>query len=218
MRPFSALAGVIAASLLAACQPTGEGPEPAQTPAPETTAVGTPGSLAEDMPQPPAGAPEPQPPGEPENSARAALPLPGSLPTPTPASPVPHIYMALQPDGVGMPVSAIFAIDAARDNTPSDDPAIRLTPENGLCNPQEMRSYSFPAEAAAAPVVSEADQAKGLTVPTLPAFMAVAVTDKMLATGLATDREQTRALNICTRKLWEELVLSENQAFLPTGQ
>jgi hypothetical protein len=153
------------------------------------------------------------------DGAIAVLPVPaGALPAPPPATPVPHIYLALQPDGEGKPISAIFAIDAARDNTPSDDPAIRLTPENGLCNPQEMRSYTFPREAAEAPVVSETQQAQGLTAADLPAFLAVSVTDRMLATGLASNREQTRALNICTRKLWEELVLSENQAALAAGQ
>ena len=48
-----------------------------------------------------------------------ALPAP-ALPEQTspPAPPVPHIYMALQPGGAGGQVSAVFAIDAARDNTP----------------------------------------------------------------------------------------------------
>lgn len=153
----------------------------------------------------------------PANAAAAALPVPqpGAPPTrsplPTPSGPVPHIYMALQPGGEGMPISAIFAIDAARDNTPSDDQAIRLTPKNGKCNPQEMRSFNFPPEYAAAPVATEADRARGLTAADLPAFMAVSVTDMMIARGLASDREQTRALNICTRKLWEELVLAENR-------
>jgi hypothetical protein len=208
MRPskrlLAAVAGLIAASLLSACLlPGGDGEvaEPAQSPTPEVAAD----VIAEDTP-------ESQSPVESSNAATAALPLPGALPTPVPVTPVPHIYMALQPDGEGKPISAIFAIDAARDSTPSDDPAIRLTPEYGRCNPHEMRSYTFEAEAAAAPVASEADQVRGLTVAKLPAFMAIAVTDKMLATGLATTREQTRALNICTRKLWEELVLSENEA------
>ena len=202
-RLLAAMAGLIAASLLSACLLPGDGEvaEPAQSPTPEVTTD----VIAEDTP-------ESQSSAQSSNDATAALPLPGALPTPVPVTPVPHIYMALQPDGEGKPISAIFAIDAARDNTPSDDPAIRLTPESGRCNPHEMRSYTFPAEAAAAPVASEADQLQGLTVAKLPAFMAVAVTDKMLATGLATDREQTRALNICTRKLWEELVLSENEA------
>jgi hypothetical protein len=40
----------------------------------------------------------------------------------------------------------------------------------------------------------------------------------MLADGLVNDREETRALNICTRKLWERLVLGETQAALTAGQ
>ncbi|MHA1529121.1 MAG: hypothetical protein ACTSVG_08870 [Alphaproteobacteria bacterium] len=123
---------------------------------------------------------------------------------------MPHIYLALQPGGAGREVSAVFAIDAARDNTPSDDPAVRLTPENGLCNPQEMRSYNFPPEDATRPVVSEAEQAQGLTPHDLPAFMAISVTERMLSLGLASDREQTRALNVCTRKLWERLMVAGN--------
>ena len=125
--------------------------------------------------------------------------------------------MTLQSDGAGSPVSVVFAIDAARDNTPSDDPAVRLTPENGRCNPQEMRSFTFPPQDAAQPVVSEAQQAQGLTAANLPAFMAVSVTDMMLERGLASDREQTSALNICTRKLWEQLVLSQAGGALAAG-
>lgn len=189
-RPLQGLAGLlIAATLLSACETTDTAPATAEPPAPQAPSV-----------------------------AGLLLPVPGTAPTPAPAAPVPHIYMTLQPDGEGKPISAIFAIDAARDNTPSDDPAIRLTPENGLCNPQEMRSFDFPPDAAAAPVATEADQARGLTAADLPAFMAVSVTDRMLESGLAADREQTRALNICTRKLWEELVLSENRAVVPAGQ
>ena len=183
--------GLIAAALLAACQTSGEAP-------PETPAQTGPT----------------QPPAPETPAASPALPAP-ALPTLPP--PVPHIYLALQSDGAGRPVSAVFAIDAARDNTPSDDPAVRLTPENGLCNPQEMRSYDFPPEDAARPVVSEAEQAEGLTARDLPAFMAVSVTNKMLSLGLADEREQTRALNVCTRKLWERL-LAGDAADLVAGQ
>jgi len=183
--------GLIAAALLAACQTSGEAP-------PETPAQTGPT----------------QPPTPETPAASAPLPAP-ALPTLPP--PVPHIYLALQSDGAGRPVSAVFAIDAARDNPPSDDPAVRLTPENGLCNPQEMRSYDFPPEDAARPVVSEAEQAEGLTARDLPAFMAVSVTNKMLSLGLADEREQTRALNVCTRKLWERL-LAGDAADLVAGQ
>ena len=167
---------------------------PAPAPAPATDSAQT--ALAT--------APEPQP-------APAAPLLP-------PAPPVPHIYLSLQSGGASGAVSAVFAIDAARDHTPSDDPAVRLTPEAGLCNPQEMRNYNFPAEDAARPVVSETEQEEGLTARDLPAFMAVSVTDRMLSLGLASEREQTRPLNVCTRKLWERLVASGNQPGLVAGQ
>ena len=173
-------AAALLAALLAACQITGETP-------PNTAAQAEPA-------QPPA----------PDSAALPAPALPALPP------PVPHIYLALQSDGAGRPVSAVFAIDAARDHTPSDDPAIRLTPENGLCNPQEMRNYDFAPEDAARPVVGETEQTQGLTARDLPAFMAFSVTERMLSLGLAREREQTRALNICTRKLWERLVLAEN--------
>lgn len=194
MRSLAGLAGsIIAAALLTACQTTGDEPAAAEPAAPP---------VAE---SPQAEAPAVDDPAQ-DDTITATLPQPGALPPP-----IPHIYLALQPGGEGRPTSVIFAIDTARDSTPSDDQAIRLTPENGLCNPQEMRNYNFPPEYAAAPVTSEADQNRGLTAADLPAFMAVSVTDTMLARGLASDREQTRALNICTRKLWEELVLAENQ-------
>ena len=188
MQRAARLAGPVAAALLAAllaaCQITGE--------------------------TPPNTAPQAEP-AQPPAPESAALPAP-ALPALPP--PVPHIYLALQSDGAGRPVSAVFAVDAARDNTPSDDLAVRLTPENGLCNPQQMRSYDFPPADAARPVASEAEQAQGLTASRLPDFMAVIVTERMLERGLASDREETSALNICTRKLWEDLVLAENQPLL----
>ena len=90
MRLLAATAGLIAASLLSACLLPGDGEvaEPAQSPTPEVTTD----IIAEDTP-------ESQSPAELSNAATAALPLPGALPTPVPVVPVPHIYMALQPDG-----------------------------------------------------------------------------------------------------------------------
>ena len=182
-------AAALLATLLTACQTTDQ-----------TTG---------DTPPDTAAQAQPAPPPAPETTALPAPARPEQASPP--ARPVPHIYMALQSGGAGRVVSAVFAIDAARDNTPSDDPAVRLTPADGLCNPQEMRSYDFPPQDAARPVVSEAEQAEGLTARDLPAFMAVSVTDKMLSLGLARDREATRALNVCTRKLWERLLLTGNQ-------
>ncbi len=187
------IGGLPAAALLAACQTTGEAPP---DPAPDT----------------PVQAEPTQPPALDFAAASAALPAPALPP------PVPHIYLALQSGGAGGTVSAVFAIDAARDHTPSDDPAMRITPEGGRCNMQEMRSYNFPPEDAASPVVNETEQAQGLTAGRLPDFMAFIVTERMLERGLASDREDTSALNICTRKLWERLLAVGNQPGLAAGQ
>ena len=199
MRLVAGIAGFVLAGLLTACQTTGDSPRDSSGDTP--------------------------PEAEPAEPVIAALPAPETAPDPAPSAappppsqPVPHIYMAVQPGNAGGPVSAIFAIDMARDNTPSNDQAIRLTPENGQCNPQEMRSFTFPPDSAAAPVTGEAEQAQGLTVLNLPDFMAVSVTNAMLEHGLASDRQGTRALNICTRKLWERLIVAENRAMLPAGQ
>ncbi len=186
-------AAALLAALLAGCQITGQTTGEALPETPTITAA----------PAPPAPPPAPEPP-----AASSALPVPAQ-----PAQ-VPHIYLALQSAGAGATVSAIFAIDSARDHPPSDDPAMRITPENGLCNPQERRSYDFGPQDAARPVAGEAEQAQGLTAGRLPDFMAVIVTERMLERGLASDREETSALNICTRKLWEDLVLAENQPLL----
>ena len=121
----------------------------------------------------------------------------------------PHVYMALQPDAPG-PLSLVFAIDAQRDNTPGDDPAIRLTPEDGKCNPQELRRYDFPPDAAARPVFGPDEAAAGITARDLPNFMAMAVTSEMLRQGLIEEVEESKPQNVCTRKLWERMILNES--------
>jgi hypothetical protein len=235
------------AALLAACRLAGDAPEPAATTT-EITAENAeaeamrradgPGLPWPEMPEPETTeiettetetteteATEPETPdltAAEEGTEVAAAPAPEAADpaAPPPSNPAPHVYMSLQPGGGG-PLSVVFTIDSARDGTPSDDPAIRLTPDGGLCNPQEMRHYNFPPADAARPVVTEADQAQGLTAARLPEFMAVAVTERMLADRLATDREETRALNICTRKLWERLIVAENSPAsepAPAGQ
>lgn len=186
------LAGLVAAALLAACETTIEKPAPAGDTAPAGDG-GT--ATASDVSANPATE---------TTSAAGTPPVDGPS-----APPVPHIYLALQPGGTGRPVSAVFAIDAARDGNPSDDPAIRLTPEAGRCNPQEMRRYDFPPEATT-PVVSEPEQARGLTPQDLPRFLAAAVTGRLIDAGLAAEPEDTRPLNVCTRKLWERLVVARN--------
>jgi hypothetical protein len=192
---LAGLAGLAATALLAACQNVGEPADPA-------VVTQTPPDSQTQLPEPtPGQTPDPA-------DASSTLPEPETQP---PANPVPHIYLSFQLDNTSTLVSAIFAIDVARDNTPSDDPAIRLSPEDGSCNPQEMRKYDFPPKDAAAPVVGDTEQAQGLTATDLPDFLAATVTEAMLNRGLAITREDTRALNICTRKLWESLVLAENR-------
>ena len=191
-RPALLAALLLTALTLAACQH--QDPE---APAPEQTEPLDPATIA------------PLPVAKPDLTS--LLPIPGK-------GEVPHIYMALQDEGDGKPVSAVFAIDAARNNTPSDDRAVRLTPDAGLCNPQEMTRFDFPPEYAAKPMVSEIEQAEGLTVLDLPAYMAISVTNEMLSLGLAAEPEETRPLNVCTRKLWERLVLTENSGALTSGQ
>lgn len=122
----------------------------------------------------------------------------------------PHIYMALQPGDAGA-VSVVFAIDARRDNTPGDDPAIRLTPEGGQCNPQELRRYAFPPENAGKPVFGPAEVAAGISARDLPSFMAMSVTAEMLRRGLVKDAEESKPQNVCTRKLWERMIVNESQ-------
>lgn len=118
------------------------------------------------------------------------------------AAEAPHIYMAIQPDG-SRPISVIFAIDESRDNTPSNDPAIRLTPEAGDCNPQPLQRFDFPPPYGEAPVFSGDQILRGIPGERLPEFMAVAVTDEIVSRGLVTDREDTWPHNVCTRKFWE---------------
>lgn len=187
--PVRTLAALAGAGLLAACGaagPADEGPVPSAG----TEALPVPGTA------PASGA---------ATGQATALPATGD----PAAAPIPHIYLALQPGSAGRPHSVVFAIDAARDGSPSDDAAIRLTPENGNCNPQEMRRYDFPPDAV--PVVSEAEQSRGLTARDLPAFLAAEVTGRMIDAGIAAEAEDTRPLNVCTRKLWESLVVAENR-------
>lgn len=133
------------------------------------------------------------------------------------AASVPHIYMAVQPDRGG-PVSVIFAIDRSRDNTPSDEPAIRITPEQtdpdrGQCKPQELRYFNFPRESAERPVYGPDEASRGIGPKDLPGFMATAVSQQMIERGIADELEQTRPQNVCTRKLFEQTIVAAN-----TGQ
>ncbi|MGF1501251.1 MAG: hypothetical protein ACFBSD_05505 [Paracoccaceae bacterium] len=145
--------------------------------------------------------PEPGTPDPDAEPRRAPLERPASG---GPAEPVPHIYMSLQP--LGDTVAVVFAIDAARDNTPNDDPAIRIAPENNACNPQELARYTFPEDDAARPIFAEREAGRDVTAAVLPNYLAIEVSTAMLRRGLAGDPEETKPQNVCTRKLWEQLV------------
>ena len=123
------------------------------------------------------------------------------------ANAAPHIYMVLQPDPSG-PLSVIFAIDAQKNDTPQDDPAIRITPEDGKCNPQDLARFNFPKDQIK-PVFGPDQAFAGITARDLPNFMAMAVTAAMLDRGLITEVDQSKPQNVCTRKLWEQLTVNE---------
>lgn len=147
---------------------------------------------------------------EPQQQQQAAAPQSDGLQNEvTGADDAPRIYMTLQPDPSG-PTSIVFAIDQARDNTPLNDPAIRLTPEEGQCNPQELRGYPFPLGSARRPVFGPQEVRSGVTARELPNFMAMAVTSEMLRQGLAVQPQDTQPQNVCTRKLWEQLIVNQS--------
>ncbi|MEL6220843.1 MAG: hypothetical protein AAFR79_20720 [Pseudomonadota bacterium] len=159
--------------------------------------------------EPPVAATPAKPPAVPQ--AADILPTPGGAPAPAAPQPqpdAPEIYMALQKDNADI-VSVIFAIDEARDNTPSDDPAIRITPEGGLCNPQQLRRFEFPGLYAARPVYSRLEAERPVEADQLPSFLATTVTTEMVRQGLARTPDDTRPQNMCTYLLWERLVYAD---------
>lgn len=194
-----ALMGVL---LLAACD-TAPPPPQAAAPAPSATAAAPQLSL----PTPTGALPAPNPGAAPSTAGPIGV-VPDQ---------VPSVYMAVQAGKSG-PASIIFAIDASKDNTPSDDTAIRITPEAGKCNPQELKRFTFPAQYAKRPVFSIEEAKRGIGAPELPKFMAMAVTSEMLRLGIAAEPQATQPQNVCTRKLWEQLVLAQNQSAAATGQ
>lgn len=121
----------------------------------------------------------------------------------------PHIYMALQRDAGG-PTSVILAIDASRDNTPSDDPAVRITPDNGACNPQQLRWYEFPAARARRPIYGPEEAGRGVTARELPDYLAMAVTSEMMAAGLIEEPDESKPQNVCTRKLMQRMIIDRS--------
>ncbi len=174
-------------------------------------ALGACAGVSEDpAPQAPTALPETEalPPPAPGGEALSRAPL-----EQPPQLVAPDIYMALQPDSAGT-VSVIFAIDRSQDNTPSDDPAIRLTPEAGKCNPQQLRRYDFPTVYAARPIYSSLDARERVGARELPAFLSTAVTTEMVRQGLAATPEDTRPQNICSFLLWQRLTDADYQAQL----
>lgn len=149
-------------------------------------------------------------PGDPLRPPGGAAAKPKGKKLATSSGPVPHVYMTLQPDKDG-PLSIIFAIDRAKDGSPNDDPAIRLTPEDGKCNPQNLRSYDFPAEARAEPTFGPKQVIAGVTARNLPRYMAIAVTSEMLRRKMIKHPNESKPQNVCTWKLWERLILRESR-------
>ena len=147
-----------------------------------------------------------------QDELAATLPLPGEQPSLPLINNVPHVYMSLQPDAGSGPISIVFAIDRSRDNTPSDDPAIRLTPEDGECNPQEMRRFDFPDVTTQRPIFGPEEASRGITGRELPNFMAMMVTGEMMRQGLVVEPEASKPQNVCTRKLWEQMIVNQSTA------
>ncbi len=213
--PRAGSGALVLALLLAGCgggETAKPAPEPATEPATEALAPApAPAPAAASAPAapvPPAAESLLPVPDRPDIAPAALPPAAGPVP-PDPAPGAPDIYMALQSSSAGT-VSVVFAIDEARDNTPSDDPAIRLTPENGKCNPQELRRYEFPAVYAARPIYSAVNS--DIDAAALPAFLSTTVTTEMLRLGLAGHPDDTRPQNMCSFLLWRELVHQDLRA------
>lgn len=147
-----------------------------------------------------------------QSDLAATLPKPGEAASITLSSQIPHVYMTLQPDEGSGPISIVFAIDRSRDNSPENDPAIRLTPEDGKCNPQEMRRFDFPDATRQRPIFGPEESSRGISAKELPAFMAMMVTGEMMRQGLVVEPEASKPQNVCTRKLWERMVINQSAA------
>lgn len=206
------LSGLMLAIMLAGCAETGReenaskpaDPAIAALPVPQTGSEGA-GSTATERLEPALESPEAEAGTEDETAGKTLKPAPTS----PAAEAAPHIYMALQPDAGG-PVSVVFAIDQSRDNTPSDDPAIRITPMDGQCNPQQLRWHEFSAEESRRPSYGPNEAARGITAQDLPAFMATLVTSEMLEAGLISDPEESKPQNVCTQKLLQQMIIAES--------
>ena len=93
---------------------------------------------------------------------------------------------------------------------PQDDPAFRLTPEDGQCNPQELRRYAFPEQDRQRPTFGPEEVKRGISAQELPNFMAIAVTGEMMEQGLIVEPEESKPQNVCTRKFWELMIVQES--------
>ena len=181
MRRRLRAAGVAAALALALAGCTGEGTD-------EQAATGSTGGAAAPAEGADAGEGTAQQAGPAERAPRDIDP-----------EAVPVIYFDLEDGGSG-PHSAVFAIDDERDGTANDDAAIRLTPEGGECNPQELARYDF---GDLTPVFGMEQAAAGITPGEIPRYLAFVTSQEMVARGLAADVDETAPMNICVRKLWQ---------------
>lgn len=208
MGGLRAIAGVLlVAGLAAGCEETSTATPPDPSAGPDSAAA-LPTPVQPDAPADPVLTPNTTA----QQEMAATLPVPGEPSSEIVSTNVPHIYMVLQPGSGSAPTSVVFAIDRSRDNSPSDDPAIRISPEDtgpraGTCNPQELRRFNFGEEASKRPVFGPEEAREGITARELPNFMAIAVTGEMMRQGLVVEPEDSRAQNICTRKLWEQLTV-----------
>ncbi|MBK0400186.1 hypothetical protein H0I76_13390 [Limibaculum sp. M0105] len=217
MKPTAALL-VLGLGVLAGCASDGDraggganeataGAAGATGAATEDTAGGTAtGGAGSAVPRPGSSLPTPQ------SGAQAN---PGGLQRPVDSDDVRDIYLAFE-GSPGSTISVVFAIDRNADGTATGEPALRLSPENGECNPQEMRSYNFAPDST--PVFGIAQARRGVTPTELPRYLAASVTEAMLSRGLAATQEETLPQNVCTRKLWEALVAAQRARVEAAGQ
>lgn len=179
-RFLSAATALGLALLLGACADEGDSPATGSTadaPATGDAPAGTETAAAD---------PEPQP--QPQREQRNVDP-----------DSVPVIFMALQ-DGGAASHSVVFALDSDRDGSAIGERAIRLTPEDGQCNPQELTRYDF---GGSDPVFGVEQANAGIRPAEIPRYLAFVASQALVDSGLAPSVEATAPQNICTRKWWE---------------
>ncbi|MEM6974270.1 MAG: hypothetical protein AAF577_15850 [Pseudomonadota bacterium] len=137
-------------------------------------------------------------------SAEQAAPTPAET-GPYARDDVPEIWLTLQKNAEGEPISLLFAIDSARDGTTANDEIIAITPisradGSGDCDIQERGGRAFPARQ---PIFSATQANQGVKPSDIPRYLAFATSRAMVSAGIAADTDATVAHNICTRKFWE---------------